>query len=294
MKLSDFYKQAVRFGRKADPRRGKGSLSSFADSGILFGKPGTEIKKIMVGIDIEVGELLLADHIRNREGLDLVLAHHPEGRSYAGLHEVMKMQADLLRQAGVESKTALRLVEERMWKVERRILPQNHTRPVDAARLLGIPYMNLHTPADNHADAFLKEFFRRNKPSIRTVSDIVKLLMGIPEYKIAAGFNTGPRLILGSSSRPVGKIMLEMTGGTEGPKDVYARLYKAGIRTLVSMHLSEEHLKKAKDAGLSVVIAGHISSDTLGMNLLIDNLEKAAGYRFQVFACSGFSRVRRG
>ncbi|MDD5770717.1 MAG: NGG1p interacting factor NIF3, partial [Candidatus Omnitrophica bacterium] len=94
--------------------------------------------------------------------------------------------------------------------------------------------------------------------------------------------------------RPAGKIMLEMTGGTEGPKEAFGRLYKAGVRTLVSMHLSEEHLKKAKEANLNVVIAGHISSDTLGLNLLLDNIEKSAREEFGVVACSGFTRVRRG
>jgi putative NIF3 family GTP cyclohydrolase 1 type 2 len=84
-----------------------------------------------------------------------------------------------------------------------------------------------------------------------------------------------------------------MTGGTEGSKDVFDKLYKAGVRTLISMHLSEEHFKKVKDANLNVVIAGHISSDTLGLNLLLDRIEKQAGERFEITACSGFNRVRR-
>jgi hypothetical protein len=84
-----------------------------------------------------------------------------------------------------------------------------------------------------------------------------------------------------------------MTGGTEGPKGVYNKLYKKGIRTLVSMHLGEEHFKKVKDADLNVVIAGHISSDTLGINLLLDRLEKKSGEKFQVLDCSGFRRISR-
>jgi hypothetical protein len=84
-----------------------------------------------------------------------------------------------------------------------------------------------------------------------------------------------------------------MTGGTEGPKDVFAELHKAGVRTLVSMHLSDEHLKKVIDANLNVVIAGHISSDTLGLNLLLDAVQKKAGERLEVLSCSGFTRVKR-
>jgi len=294
MKLINFYNQVVRFGRAADPRRNKKGISSYPDSAILFGKPDTEVNKIMVGIDIEVAELLLADRIRQKEGLDLVVAHHPEGKAYTGLHEVMRLQVDLLKQAGIAYKTAARLLEERMAEVERRVLPQNHTRPVDAARLLNMPFMNMHTPADNHVYRFLENLFKQKPTVPRLVGDIVKILKTIPEYQIAEKFNAGPRIILGSAKRPVGKILFEMTGGTEGSKDVFGRLYKAGVRTLVSMHLSEEHLKKVKDANLNVVIAGHISSDTLGLNLLLDNIEKSAKQQLQVVACSGFTRIRRG
>jgi len=291
MKLINFYNQVVRFGRAEDPRKAKTDIRSFPDSAILFGNPNQEVKKIMVGIDIEVAELLLADRIRQKEGLDLVIAHHPEGKAYAGLHEVMKLQVDLLRQAGVARQTAVKLLEARMLEVQRRILPQNHNRPVDAARLLNIPFMCMHTPADNHVYRFLDNLFKQKKP--RRVEDIIRLIKGIPEYQIAEKFNTGPRVILGNLKRPTGKILLEMTGGTEGSKEVFGRLYKAGVRTLVSMHLSDEHFKKVKDANLNVVIAGHISSDTLGLNLLLDNLEKAAKHDFQVISCSGFTRIKR-
>jgi len=84
---------------------------------------------------------------------------------------------------------------------------------------------------------------------------------------------------------------VEMTGGTEGSKDAYDKMYKTGVRTLVSMHLSEEHFKKVKDADLNVVIAGHISSDTLGLNLLLDRIEKEE--ELKTINCSGFRRIRR-
>ncbi|MDD5476907.1 MAG: NGG1p interacting factor NIF3 [Candidatus Omnitrophica bacterium] len=293
MKLINFYNQAVHFGRLADPRKDKSKIKNFADSAILFGRPDLEVEKIMLGIDIEVADLLLADHIRQREGLDLVVAHHPEGKPFVDLHEVMKLQIDLLSQAGVARKTASRLMEERMLEVERRILPQNHTRPVDAARLLDMPFMNVHTPADNHVYSYLNAFFKRKLNSLSFLEDVVKILLTIPEYGMAKKFNTGPRIIIGNPKRRVGKILLEMTGGTEGSKDVFDKLYKAGVRTLVSMHLSEEHFKKVKDANLNVVIAGHISSDTLGLNLLLDNIEVSAKQTFPVVACSGFTRIKR-
>ncbi len=290
MKLSVFYRRVIELGSERDPRKNK-PISSYADTAILYGDPRTEVRKILVGIDIEVAELLLADRLRQSQGLDLVLAHHPEGRAYALLYEVMRLQADVLRQAGVAEAVARKLLEERMREVERKVLPQNHTRPQDAARLLDIPFMCAHTPADNHVFYFIRALLRKEKP--RKVQGIVDLLLKIPEYQDAAGIAAGPRIILGSPKREAGKVLIEMTGGTEGPKDVFDKLYKAGVRTLVSMHLSEEHFKKVKDANLNVVIAGHISSDTLGLNLLLDRLEQSSQESFQITGCSGFRRIKR-
>lgn len=288
MKLSYFYQQALKFGRAEDPRK-KTRIVAYADTAVLYGKPDTQVKKILVGIDIEVGELLLADRIRAREGLDLVVSHHPEGSAYASFYEVMRLQVDLLIRAGISRKVAEELLEERMSEVERRVMPCNHMRSVDAARLLGLPFMCVHTPADNHAAGFIQRLLNKERP--KTVGDIIGLLKGIPEYKKAAQETSGPRVILGSFRRPAGKIFLEMTGGTEGPRDVFDKLYKTGIRTLVCMHLSEEHFKKVKDANLNVVIAGHISSDNLGLNLLLDKIEQEE--KLEIIECSGFRRIRR-
>jgi putative NIF3 family GTP cyclohydrolase 1 type 2 len=290
MKLGRFYELVVKFGAQADPRSNKNSIKSYPDSALLYGDRGTEVKRILVGIDIEVGELLLADKLRSRGGLDLVISHHPEGRAYALLHDVMWLQLDLLKQAGVSPVVARKLLEERIREVERKILPQNHTRSVDAARLLKMPFLCMHTPADNHVFSFLKKLMQQKKP--KRLKDIVRIINEIPEYKDALRNKTGSaRILLGSEHKEAGKILFEMTGGTEGSKDVFEKLYKAGVRTLVSMHLSEEHLKKAKEANLNVVIAGHISSDTLGLNLLLDKIEKEE--LLEVFGCSGFKRIRR-
>jgi putative NIF3 family GTP cyclohydrolase 1 type 2 len=288
MKLSHLYNKVVRFGIERDPRK-TARVKSFEDTAILYGDPSTQVKKILVGIDIEVAELLLADRIRERQGLDLVISHHPEGAAWASLYGVMQLQVDLLKEVGIPEEVAQELMDERKREVERRLLPNNHMRAVDAARLLDLPFMCMHTPADNHASGFIQKLLDREKP--RKVQDIVEILTVIPEYKKAAGESVGPRIILGSPRRPVGRIFVEMTGGTEGSKEVFTKLYKAGIRTLVGMHLSEEHFKKVKDANLNVVIAGHISSDTLGLNLLLDRIEEEE--KLETVECSGFYRIRR-
>jgi putative NIF3 family GTP cyclohydrolase 1 type 2 len=290
VRLSSLYNHVVKFGIERDPRK-REAIDSFEDTAILHGHGDTEVRKMLVGIDIEVGELLLADQIRQKEGLDLVVAHHPEGRAWAALYEVMRLQIDELERLGIPRKVAQELMDIRKEEVARRILPHNHMRTVDVARILDIPFMCVHTPADNHVAHFIRGLLSKRAP--RTVQGIVDKLMEIPEYKEATRDAAGPRVILGSPRRTAGKIFVEMTGGTEGSKDIFDKLYKVGVRTLVSMHLSDEHFKKVTDANLNVVVAGHISSDTLGLNLLLDRIEEAAKERFEVVSCSGFHRIRR-
>jgi hypothetical protein len=60
---------------------------------------------------------------------------------------------------------------------------------------------------------------------------------------------------------------------------------------LVGMHYSEDHRKKAEELKLNLVIAGHVSSDTLGMNLVLDEIESAGD--IEIRCTSGMVRVRR-
>ena len=123
------------------------------------------------------------------------------------------------------------------------------------------------------------------------LSGCFRALKAIPEYRDGLKKGSGPRILIGDAKKPAGKIFVDMTGGTEGSKKVFGRLSQAGVGTIVCMHLSEEHLKNAKDEGINIVIAGHIASDTLGLNLLLDEIEKTE--RLRIIPCSGFIRIRR-
>ena len=57
------------------------------------------------------------------------------------------------------------------------------------------------------------------------------------------------------------------------------------------MHISEDIKKEAEKHNISVVIAGHIASDNIGLNLLLDKIEKKG--KLEIIPCSGFRRIRR-
>jgi hypothetical protein len=262
----------------------------YKDTRILYGSDDKEIRNVLVGIDMEVPEILLADRLSQKgQKIDLVLAHHPEGKAYVNFYEVMGLQSDVLNKFGVPINIAENILEPRIKEVSRRVMPVNHNRAVDAARLLDIPFMNCHTPADNCVATYLQKIFDTKKPKF--LSDIIDLLLEIPEYDYAAKFGNGPVILVGNPSRRAGKIFVDMTGGTEGSVEMFDKLAVAGVGTVVCMHLSEEHYKHIEKSKINAIVAGHISSDNLGLNLLFDAAEKKFG-KINFVEASGFKRFR--
>lgn len=317
MKLNDIYQTCVRVGRERDARDAdtiEAALAEakrvyeklddtdkdffdtekftnpYSDTRICAGDPDEDVRGMIVGVDMETAEVVLADRLREKGApIDLVLAHHPEGPGYANLHEVMYMQADLWASQGVSIAAGDALIAPRAAEIRRRISPVNHYRAVRAAQLLGFASLSCHTPADNCVNAFVQAFLEERSP--RTLEGVVRALREIPEYADGAKKGYGPEIIVGEPTARAGRMVADMTGGTEGPTDALNRLSAAGVGTLVGMHYSEEHKERAEELKLNLVIAGHISSDVLGMNLILDEIEKLGPV--EIICASGMVRVKR-
>jgi hypothetical protein len=319
MKLRDIFDAAIAHGMSVDPRGEKSVrkelerrrkeyddlkpaererfdsdllTNPYSDSRMLHGDGDIDVRSVMIGIDTEVGEIVLADRLREKgTSIDLVWGHHPEGRGLASLGGVMAMQADILSRFGVPINVAEGLLRPRISEVERRVLPANHMRAVDAARLLDVPMICTHTPADNCVAGHLQDLFDRENPE--TVCDVIDLLRDVPEYADAERQGMGLKIFAGDKKRRAGRVFVDMTGGTSGSEKTFERLSNTSdIGTMVAMHIPEKHREEAEKNHISVVIAGHMASDTLGMNLLLDAVEKAAGGPFDVIEASGFRRYK--
>ncbi len=316
MKLSDAYRLAIETGRKNDPRPvsevekvlsdAKESYDKtdaekkqyfdqerlwnpYADSRLSFGDGDAEVSKVMWGIDIGTGEVLLADRLNEKgAGIGAVVAHHPLGLARTPFPEVMWLQTDMYCSAGVPVNVAESLMGPRVEEVLRAVLPANYNQAVDAARLLNIPIMNIHSPADNCVQRFLEKEFE-DDPAYR-VSDIIDHLMRIEEFQRATEFNSAPKVVVGSKSARCGKVIFKMTGGTSGPKEIYEALAHAGVGTVVGMHFPESHIEEAKKHHINMVVSGHMASDSLGVNIIADEWQKNG---LEVLPCSGLIRVSR-
>ncbi|MEI8343654.1 MAG: NGG1p interacting factor NIF3 [Candidatus Moraniibacteriota bacterium] len=267
-------------------------INPYLDSRIHFAGGAKVIKRVMAGIDIDTSELMMARYLSNhnpKTPIDLVIGHHPEGKALADLSDVMHLQADIYSQYGVPINVAESLMKIRIGEVSRGVSASNHFKEVDAARLLSLNFMNIHTPADNLVAKFIEKKIMDDKPEY--VGDILKTLLKIPEYREGELRGAGPRLFTGSPENRCGKIaIVEITGGTSGSPKMYEKLSQAGVGTILSMHQSEEFRKQAEEAHINVIIAGHISSDSIGMNLFLDELEKKG---IEIVPCSGLIRISR-
>jgi putative NIF3 family GTP cyclohydrolase 1 type 2 len=263
----------------------------YSDSRILYGDPNKRIKRIMVGVAIEPAELMIAKYLSDSgKKIDLVISHHPLGYALADLSDVMHLQAEVWHQHGIPINIAESVMRPRISEIFRTVpSAANFSQSVDAAKLLDLPLICLHTPLDNLVAKFLDEKIKKDDPE--TVGEVLESLKQVPEYKEAAKYKAGPRIFVGQKDGRAGKVTLtEITGGTNGAKEIYEHVSRAGIGTIVGMHMREEWRKEAEAHHVNVIICGDTQSDSIGINLFLDELEKRG---IEIISCSGLIRVSR-
>jgi putative NIF3 family GTP cyclohydrolase 1 type 2 len=239
-----------------------------ADSGIIV--EGQNIKKAMIGVDMEAAELLIAREL----GVDCVITHHPVGGSLRiNLHQVMKNQVDRMVEAGVPINKAQKALAEQTGVIERTLHVSNYDRVVSAAKMLGMPFMGIHTPTDILAEKKVQEHLDQglaHKPRA-LVGDVIDCLNELPEYQKTMA---KPVIRVGSDKDFAGKVFVTMAGGTGGGTKVAQAYFEAGVGTLVCMHMPEDVIKAVKEQNVgNVIVAGHMASDSVGINQLIAALE---------------------
>ncbi len=319
MKLKKLFERSVQIGIDADPRGRKfiekmlkkeldrskklegkekelydmeRTWNPYSDSRILWGDDNTEVKRLMVGIDIETQEFLLADRLREKgEKIDAVMIHHPEGRALADLDKVMPLQADVYLQAGVPVNHSENLLRPRMDKIWRAIHADNMFRSERTAELLNIPALGCHTITDNLVWAFMEKAIC--KKQFDDLGEIMNVIFEMPEYAYYAKKGNPPIIVHGSRSSRPGKIVAtEFTGGTNGPDEFIEAQSRAGVGTILAMHFTEKEVEKGKEHHLNMIQCSHMASDALGINLLLDILSKEEK-KLDVLEVSGFVRFKR-
>ncbi|MBN2898278.1 MAG: hypothetical protein JXO44_05855 [Clostridia bacterium] len=232
---------------------------------------GDDIKRVLMGIDMEAPELLLAKELK----FDAVVSHHPKAESaMVDFAKVMDVQIDKMVEFGVPINRAQKALRKKQKTVEIGRHVSNYDKDASAAKLLGMPYMNIHMPADLIGERFIQGYLNEKFEAVpkATLQDIVDALNELPIYKNALA---SPVIRVGGPSDYAGKIAVLYAGGTNGGSEVYKSYFDAGVGTIVCMHVPEDVIKAVNEQNIgNVIVAGHMPSDSIGLNAIIEAWEK--------------------
>ena len=241
------------------------------DSGIVYDN-GKEVKRVLAGIDMDTTMLMLAKQL----GFDCVAQHHPAGIMNPGGTDLFcRDHMKKLMECGVPINEAQRLANESRTKRNHAVHARNRTQMRDVAKLLDISDVAYHTPADMLAERTVQkkmDALSERNPQC-TVQDVIDELMTIREYKEALE-GQQPEVWVGSKDSFAGKIYVEMYGVGAPTLEEYIACSNAGVGTFIGMHATPEVVEGLKKHNKSnLIIAGHMASDSLGFNQILEAWE---------------------
>ncbi|MCL1991367.1 MAG: hypothetical protein FWG66_00260 [Spirochaetes bacterium] len=226
--------------------------------------PGENIKRVLMGVDMDTPELLLAKQL----GYDCVVSHHPRntGDNDNKLGLFLHAHIAKLEALGVPANRTQKRIEERREELSYAFNVANSRRSESAAKLLNMPFISMHTPADMISEVTVQKHLDAKfaGKSLVKLQEVVEALEEISEYKNSA---RKPIIRVGSKESYAGKIYVLMAGLTGPGPDILKEYFEAGVGTLVLMHIPEKDAKAVKEQKIgNVVIAGHMPSDSVGLN----------------------------
>jgi hypothetical protein len=264
----------------------------FGDVRIARGPDDVELRAVLLGINIGLPELLLANALRaSGRPVDAVIAHHTTGIGVAPslVHDFMSVNAAFLESAGVPAADAARVIDAYIAEKWQAVEDYSRIGP-DTATLLDFPLACIHTPADYYTTEEVRPVVEAAAPT--TVLDVVRALLTIPEVQSSARIGAGPRIMSADPDRPVGRILYKFGGGYILPPEAYTLLGRAGVNTVLQIGCPPAHAATANAAGVTVIRIPHTACDNIGINLLLDAVEAVHG-PLEVIPCHGFERHRR-
>jgi len=229
--------------------------------------PGGGISKVLFAVDMGPGELAVAAQL----GFDLAICHHPPLTAALPAWEVYRRHAELMIQAGVPAPAAHAAVEPRVQAMQDAYHSANHDHFPSLARLLGIPFMNIHGPLDEIGRRLMQK--KAGEARGGTVGDVLDALAELPE--LVSG-HTRVQLGAGARHHPAGKVVVAhgcLTNGGYGVADAY---FRHGVSTVVYIHCPQPDVVRLSSEGRgNLIITGHIASDLLGINPFLRALREA-------------------
>ena len=229
---------------------------------------GRNIRRVLFGVDVGAGEL----HAAKQLGFDLVIAHHPAG-VYIDEWKVLLRHVEFMTAAGVPEDVARAAVADRVEATKLRGQISNVDQTPSVARLLGLPFMNIHAPLDEVGRLRMRaEVDRVLAHDHPRVADVVDALATFPEMRRAA---TTVQLLHGDPARPVRNVLIGHGALTNGGYPVAKACFAHGVDTVVYIHIDYGELQRLRAEGRgNLIVTGHLAGDSLGFTPFIAELRK--------------------
>jgi len=234
-----------------------------ADSSIYV--EGKNIKNVFFGIDIGVEELLWA----KQQGFDLVIAHHPPSAALR-YEDIYKRHATFMMQAGIPAEEAHQAVAEKLTDLHIQSKTENFTRVVGMAKLLNMPFMNIHVPIDEITRKTFQRVIDDMLPA--TVSDIVYEMNKIEPFPHS---HVKVEAIMGDPEQKVDRLPVLIGAFTNGGYSIAKVWFDHGFPGLVYMHIAPGEFQKVKAEfpDRALVLTGHMPGDYVGALIFLHELK---------------------
>lgn len=237
------------------------------DSGIWVA--GQNIKKVLFGIDIGPAELGIA----HRLGYDLVIGHHPPEATLQAWRCYL-IHVEQMVAAGVPRDVAEQSLADEIELMQWRAHGRNDEHTVSVAKLLGMPYMNVHLPLDEIGRRLVQtkvdDLLAENPQS--TVGQVIGMLSEFGEVKNA---RVPPRLAVGEAGRPAGKVIFSH-GALDIPTySILNAYFSHGVSTVITLRAPLADLARLRrENGGALIVIGHMAGDSLGITPFLAELER--------------------
>ena len=247
------------------------------DSAIYY--PGARISHVLMGIDVGTAELLMARQL----GFHAVIAHHPGG--FTGpTWEVYRYHVRQMVAAGVPEDQAEAAVAGRVGDLQARAQMQNYDHTASVARMLEIPFLNIHAPLDELGRRIMQETIdaRLAQQPEATVRDVRDALLELPAYRAS---KMEMLTALGDWDAPAGRVAVSHGAYTNGGYQVARAYFLNGVKTVCCIHFPPEDARRLASEGIqgNLLVMGHIGGDSVGILPYVARLREE-GLEVQTFS----------
>jgi hypothetical protein len=252
------------------------------DSGVHV--PGTNIRRVIFALDVNVGLLVLAKQL----GYDAVIGHHPcatlldQGEVYREHYALVARfglsEADARAEFGSSLERTVRRLRNRRLRSIYYESPNQTFLEVDAARMLGLAFLNIHNACDELGRQIGQDQLDRTLAATpqATLGNLVAAMYELPETRIAARHYDIPlELAIGDPAAPAGRAAF-VHGCLSAPEHDIVRFYwRHGIPTIMALHAAFEDLERLKqNPEGNLILTGHYAGDSYGFTPFVRALRE--------------------